>query len=109
MKSFYNFNSIFEELRKFKSEETIYNKKILTITNSLIPLWLDDNIMKLLSSYFGRQFYVRDYPAIMGTYVPDHDKYKINNSGATGSLIGITNGSYCSNGYRMSILYHSDE
>jgi len=68
-------NSIFEELRKFKSKETTYSKNILTLTNSLMPLWLDDNLLNLISFYIGRQFYARDYPAIVRTYVPDIYNY----------------------------------
>lgn len=68
-------NLIIDKLKNFKAKETTYNKNILNITNSLIPLWLDDNLIKLIFSYIGKQFYARDYPAIVGTYVPDIENY----------------------------------
>ena len=60
------------------SNELSQSAKIIPLSNELNRIWLDDGILLLLNTFFGRLAYTRNYPHIIYTNVPKNsseDKY----------------------------------
>ena len=62
-----------EILIKMKSINLIkiYNIELLKISQKLVEIWLDNNLINLIRSFLTTDIFARNYPYLYYTYVPE--------------------------------------
>lgn len=77
--------SLINEIKTKNQEITGYVNDIVPLSRELIDLWLDDRIIYLIQSFFGRNVYARNYPLFNFTRIKSSEtkenllKAKLNN------------------------------
>lgn len=75
---------LIKKMKEFKSDQISYKFELVKISQKLVELWLDNNLINLIRSFLTTDIFARNYPYICYTYVPEVlDKDKILNSKAS--------------------------
>ncbi len=77
---------LIKKMREYKSDQISYKSELLKISQKLVELWLDNNLINLIRSFLTTDIFARNYPYLYYTYVPEAlNKDKILNSKASSS------------------------
>ena len=77
---------LIKEMREYKSDQISYKIELVKISQKLVELWLDKNLINLIRSFLTTDIFARNYPYLYYTYVPETlNKDKILNSKAASS------------------------
>lgn len=70
-------------IKNFESENISYKTKILKLSDTVIKLWLDKNLVNIIKVFLSTKVYARNYPYMYYTFVPKEiNENKIINSKA---------------------------
>ncbi len=78
--------TLIKKMREYRSDKISYKIELLKISQKLVDLWLDKNLINLIKSFLTTDIYARNYPYLYYTHVPETlNKDKILNSKAASS------------------------
>ena len=53
---------LIKKMREYKSDQISYNIELLKISQKLVEIWLDNNLINLIRSFLTTDIFARNYP-----------------------------------------------